>query len=331
MDAVDQALGVSVEGTLAQSGNQQPGRIERLQQVVAGCRQVAVLAAVGLLGQVTGGAQLLLDQAAFGHLAGQIVIELLEPLGALAHASLEPRIERQQLLARTFALGDVGHETLDQDLAAPVRLAQQGQGHRYPPAVAAGQPGGMALQVALPVQQAGDLVESLGIGEQRFQRRAACQRGGHVGIAEHGRQRRIGGQQASAQRGLEDTVQGVLEQPFVAVALRLELGHARRQLGVVALARRLLTQAQQLTDRIALGVAGLLHRLPVAWRVTSPPRTPPGRRGGWSGADWSGCRGPPVRGGPGTARRWCGHRACPGCPSGPRPASARSGDRSAAP
>ena len=70
----------------------------------------------------------------------------------------------------------------------------------------------------------------IGQGKQHFLR---------VLITEHARQRRVGRAHAVLQAGLENPVDRVFEQPFVAVALGFQLIQARGQLGVMALARRM--------------------------------------------------------------------------------------------
>lgn len=63
-------------------------------------------------------------------------------------------------------------------------------------------------------------------------------------IAKHPRQRRVGGAHAFLQAGLEDSVHGVFEQPFVAVALGLQFIRARGQFRVMTLARRVIAQPE---------------------------------------------------------------------------------------
>ena len=81
-------------------------------------------------------------------------------------------------------------------------------------------------------------------------------------VAQHTRQRRVGGTHALLQAGLENPVDGVLEQPFVTVALGFQFVQARRQFRVMALARRVVAQPQKPGQCPLLLVRGPRHRRP---------------------------------------------------------------------
>src|SRR5690554_1448817 len=72
---------------------------------------------------------------------------------------------------------------------------------------------------------------------------------------------RVACQNATAQICLKNTVQGIFEQPFVAVALPLQLIKPVLQGGIVVFAYRLTPETQQVADLIATvaGLKVLLH------------------------------------------------------------------------
>ena len=244
-------LGVR-QAALAQRRDQQPGGVERLQQVVTGRSEVFVLAAVGGLGSIPG-----LDQL----------------VGALGDALFQLVIELLQAGVMLLAFGNIGDEALHHALL----VRPQQQVHQYIDAGAV-----LALQLGLVTKQ-GTLAlqflddrQQLGLatdeqvpgkvsaGQQQLLR---------VGVAKHARHGRVGSAQTVLEAGLEDTVHRVLEQPGVAVALGFQLVEARRQLRVVTLADGVVAQPQQPGQR---GIA----------RFRGPRHTPPRRRAGSTPADW---------------------------------------------
>ena len=96
------------------------------------------------------------------------------------------------------------------------------------------------MQAALVPEDFTDVFQLLRTADKQVARQVG-QRKQHllrVLIAEHPRQRRIGGTHAFQQAGLEDPVDRVFEQPFVAIALGFQLVEARGQFRVMTLARR---------------------------------------------------------------------------------------------
>ncbi|MNE17587.1 hypothetical protein D3C80_1105730 [compost metagenome] len=277
---------------LAQGGDQQTRGVERLQQVVAGRGQVLVLALVGRLGGVARLAQLALDALALADLLLQVAVGLEQLGGARGDALLQLDVELLLAQLGLLALGDVGDEALDQPFL--VGLEQQVHQHVDAAAVAAAQARLVAVQAVALAQHRVDprqlggtadeqLLGQIGLRPQHLLR---------IFVTEHVRQRRVGGEDAVVQAHLEDAVHRMLEQPLVAVALALQLLEARRQLRVVALARRVTAEAKQVGN-VGAAVRELRH-------------TPPRRRAGSTVADWSGCTGPASRAATG--------RECPSCP-----------------
>ncbi len=81
-------------------------------------------------------------------------------------------------------------------------------------------------------------------------------------VIEHARQGGVGGTNTFVDAGLEDAVHGVLEQPFVAIALPFQLFQARHQFRVVTLACGMAAEAEQLRQCLMLVIRGLRHRRP---------------------------------------------------------------------
>ncbi|MCY1348743.1 hypothetical protein D9M69_348980 [compost metagenome] len=245
--------------TLAQGRDQQARGIERLQQVVAGGGQVLVLGEVGGLGGVPRLAQLR--------------VQPLQLAGAREHPLLQFVVQRLQALLGQDALGDIGDEAFHQFLF--IGLEQQVHQHVDMAAVLAHQPRLVAEQPAFALQGAANLHQLGSAADEQLvgqidQRPKAIPR--RI-VTEHLRQGRVGGTHAVLQAGLENPVYRVLEQPFVAIALGLQLLQPRQQLRVVALARGMAAQAEQPGEGLALLVRGPRHR---------PPRHP----AGWIRAGW---------------------------------------------
>lgn len=218
------------QAPFAQGVDQQPRRVERLQQVVAGGGEVLVLAVVGGFGGVARLAQL--------------AVELFQLVGALGYPPLQLLVHGLQALLGLDPLGDVGDETFDQFFL----VVPEQQVHQYLDVTAVPAPEArlVAEQAAALAQQRAD-PSHLGLAADEQLPGHVLQRPEHllrIVVAEHLRQRRIGGAQPLAEAGLEDAVHRVLEQPFVAVALGLQLLQARQQLRVVALARGVAAQAE---------------------------------------------------------------------------------------
>ena len=218
------------QAPFAQGVDQQPRRVERLQQVVAGGGEVLVLAVVGGFGGVARLAQL--------------AVEFFQLVGALGYPPLQLLVHGLQALLGLDPLGDVGDETFDQFFL----VVPEQQVHQYLDVTAVPAPEArlVAEQAAALAQQRAD-PSHLGLAADEQLPGHVLQRPEHllrIVVAEHLRQRRIGGAQPLAEAGLEDAVHRVLEQPFVAVALGLQLLQARQQLRVVALARGVAAQAE---------------------------------------------------------------------------------------
>ncbi|MNH06650.1 hypothetical protein D3C79_660250 [compost metagenome] len=255
----------------AQGRNQQARGIERLQQVMAGGGEVFVLAAVGGFGGIAGIAQGSGDLLALGDLLLQVAVGLQQFIGTRGHPLLQFVIELLQALLGQLAFGDVGDETFHQPFLTG--LEQQVHQHIEVAAVLAPQAGFVAMQAAFTGERRADGLQLFGTAYEQV--------GGQLGqgkqqrlrtvVSEHARQRRVGGTHAGLQAGLENPVDGVLEQPLVAVALGFQLVQAGRQLRVMALARRVVAQPQQPGQRPLLVIRGLRHR---------PPRHHAGSTGG---------------------------------------------------
>lgn len=165
---------------------------------MAGSGQVLVLAAVGGFGSIAR-----LDQL----------------IGTCSNPLLQFVIELLQALLGLLALGDIGHEAFNQ--AFVTGLEQQVHQHVEVAAILAPQPGFIAMQAVLPGENRGNRLQLLRTAIEQV----GCQVGQGkqhllwVVIAEHAGQCRVGSTHAVLQAGLENAVHGVLEQPFVAVAL----------------------------------------------------------------------------------------------------------------
>ncbi|CAI3805036.1 hypothetical protein DBADOPDK_03694 [Pseudomonas sp. MM223] len=226
---------------LAQGRDQQARSVQRLQQVMAGGGQVFVLAAVGGFSGIS---------------------RLQQFIGTRSHPLLQLVIKLLQALLGQLAFGDVGDKTLHQPFLPG--LEQQVHQHIEVAAVLAPQAGFIAVQAALTGQDRGNRLQLLGtaveqVGGQVGQGKQHCLR---VVVAEHARQRRVGGTHAILQAGLENPVHGVFEQPFVAVALGLQFVQAGRELRVMAFARRVVAQPQQPGQCPLLLVRGPRHKRP---------------------------------------------------------------------
>ncbi len=135
---LDQMQLVLRQFAFAQGRDQQARGVERLQQVVAGCGEVLVLAQVGSFRRIAGFTQF---------------------TGALGDALLELFVELQQAQLRQFALGHVGDKALHQ--AVFVRLEQQVHDHVDGAAVLAAQARLVAEQAMLLAQGMADLPKLL--------------------------------------------------------------------------------------------------------------------------------------------------------------------------
>ncbi len=135
---LDQMQLVLRQFAFAQGRDQQARGVERLQQVVAGCGEVLVLAQVGGFRRIAGFTQF---------------------TGALSDALLELFVELQQAQLRQFALGNVGDEAFHQSVF--VRLEQQVHDHVDGAAVLAAQARLVAEQAMLLAQDMADLPKLL--------------------------------------------------------------------------------------------------------------------------------------------------------------------------
>ncbi|MNN67381.1 hypothetical protein D3C81_1830110 [compost metagenome] len=108
-------------------------------------------------------------------------------------------------------------------------------------AVLAPQLGFIAVQAALVGEDFADVFQLLGTADKQVARqvRQGEQHLLRVLITKHARQGRVGGAHAVVQAGLENPVDRVFEQPFVAVALGFQFVEARGQFRVMTLARRM--------------------------------------------------------------------------------------------
>ncbi|MNO82242.1 hypothetical protein D3C76_735110 [compost metagenome] len=239
MRAFDQHLLDLGQLALAQGRDQQPRGVERLQQVMTRRSEVFVLAAVGGLRGVPGIAQGFGDLFTLGDLLLQVAVGFQQFIGARGHPLLQFVVELLQALLGELAFGDVGDEAFHQPFL--VGLEQQVHQHVEMAAVLAPQLGFIAVQAALVGEDFADVFQLLGTTDKQVARqvRQGEQHLLRVLITKHARQGRVGGAHAVVQAGLENPVDRVFEQPFVAIALGFQLVQARGQFRVMALARRM--------------------------------------------------------------------------------------------
>ncbi len=169
------------QALFAQGVDQQPRRVERLQQVVAGGGEVLVLAVVGGFGGVARLAQL--------------AVELFQLVGALGYPPLQLLVHGLQALLGLDPLGDIGDETFDQFFL----VVPEQQVHQYLDVTAVPAPEArlVAEQAAALAQQRAD-PSHLGLAADEQLPGHVLQRPEHllrIVVAEHLRQRRIGGAQ----------------------------------------------------------------------------------------------------------------------------------------
>ena len=99
---------LSGSGSFGERGDEQPCRIQRLQQVVAGGGEEAGLAEVRLLRVGLGQPQRLLDCRALEDFLTQLAVQLGQLGSSLDDAPFQTLLRFLKLFGRVLALGDVG-------------------------------------------------------------------------------------------------------------------------------------------------------------------------------------------------------------------------------